>query len=467
MAIDWKSKAQDYKNDYLNDLKKLVSIDSSRDLDNATDEFPLGPGPAHALQQFLEFGDRDGFTTKNIDNVVGYIEYGSGDETMAILSHADEMPGGAGWDTNPFELKIDGDNAIGRGVSDDKGPGLAAYYGLKMLKDQGIEPQVKIRLIIGTDEECDWTGMKRYFEVEPTPSFGFSPDAEFPLINGEKGNVTIETHFDSNQSDGDNTLINFKAGLRENMVPRDAEAEVTAANVSNMADRFEQYLDKVPVTGSYEIEGDNIKLTIVGKAAHGMEPKNGINAGTYLADFLVDYSFDTSGANIINFIDEKLHDDSRAHKLGLNFTDDVMGELTMNVGLMNFSHKDGGMVNTNFRYPKGITTDTILAKMQDAADRFNGTTKQISQMDPHFVDENDPIVKKLMGIYREQTDLDDAQPEVVGGGTYARMMKRGVAFGALFPGAEDTMHQANEYSPVNDLILAMSIYGQSIYELSK
>ena len=46
-------------------------------------------------------------------------------------------------------------------------------------------------------------------------------------------------------------------------------------------------------------------------------------------------------------------------------------------------------------------------------------------------------------------------------------MKRGVAFGALFPGAEDTMHQANEFQNVNDLLMAMSIYGQSLYELTK
>jgi len=73
----------------------------------------------------------------------------------------------------------------------------------------------------------------------------------------------------------------------------------------------------------------------------------------------------------------------------------------------------------------------------------------------------------LMDVYRQQTGDMDAQPEVVGGGTYGRLMKRGVAFGALFPGTADTMHQADEFQPKADLLKAMAIYGQAIYELTK
>lgn len=39
--------------------------------------------------------------------------------------------------------------------------------------------------------------MDYYFENVglPLPDFGFSPDAEFPIINGEKGNITAYLHF--------------------------------------------------------------------------------------------------------------------------------------------------------------------------------------------------------------------------------------------------------------------------------
>lgn len=466
MAIDWQKLAQDYRDAYLADLKTLVSIDSSRDDSQATADYPLGPGPAKALIAFLDLAKRDGFTVKNLDNLVGYVEYGSGDQTLAILGHADVMPAGKGWSTDPFTLTAKDGKLYGRGTSDDKGPALAAYYGLKMLKDQGIDPKMKIRFIIGTDEESQWTGMTHYLDLEPAPTLGFSPDAEFPLINGEKGNVTFETHF-GGENAGAFVLQSFDSGLRENMVPRDAEAVVTVPDVAKLKTTFEMFLAHAPVTGDLTQEGTSVRLQVTGKAAHGMEPKNGINAGTYLATFLGQFEFGGDAADFLHLIANSLHDDSRAHRLGLNHTDPVMGDLTMNVGIMTFTAHQAGVVNTNFRYPTGTGAPQILAGLQRATAQMAVTIKQGREMVPHYVDPSDPIVATLMKVYREQTGDTTAQPEVVGGGTYGRLMKRGVAFGALFPGTTDTMHQADEFQPEADLLKAMAIYGQATYELTK
>ncbi|MFC6275794.1 dipeptidase PepV [Levilactobacillus tangyuanensis] len=466
MAIDWQKLAQEYRKDYLADLTTLVGIDSSRDDSLATDDFPLGPGPAKALNAFLGLAERDGFKTKNLDNLVGYVEYGEGDETLAILGHADVMPAGKGWHTDPFTLTAKDGKLFGRGTSDDKGPSLAAYYGLKMMKDQGILPKIKIRFIIGTDEESNWTGMNHYMAIEPAPTFGFSPDAEFPLINGEKGNVTFLSHFGGTNG-GDLTLREFDAGLRENMVPRDAEAVVEAGDNEQMASDFTAFLDEAPVTGDVDVTGNGLRFHVIGKAAHGMEPKNGINAGTYLATFLTGYAFGGDAANFLSFLAKDLHDDSRANKLGIAHTDPVMGDLTMNVGVMTFTAGDKGLVNTNFRYPTGTGADQIKAGLAKATANMNVTLEQGREMVPHYVDPDDPIVATLMNVYREQTGDTTAKPEVVGGGTYGRLMKRGVAFGALFPGTEDTMHQADEFQPEADLLKAMAIYGQAIYDLTK
>jgi acetylornithine deacetylase/succinyl-diaminopimelate desuccinylase-like protein len=143
-----------------------------------------------------------------------------------------------------------------------------------------------------------------------------------------------------------------------------------------------------------------------------------------------------------------------------------MGDVTMNVGIMSFNPTDGGLVNTNFRYPKGTDDQEILARLVAAAGKHNGKVSEIDHMGPHYVNPQDPIVKTLLNVYQEQSGEKAATPEVVGGGTYARLMDRGVAFGALFPGTADTMHQANEFQPVADLLKAMAIYGQSIYELA-
>lgn len=466
MALDWKKLAQTYRDDYVADLKTLVSIDSSRDDSLATEDYPLGPGPAKALAAFLDIAKRDGFTVKNLDNLAGYVEYGSGDQTLAILGHADVMPAGKGWSTDPFTLTAKDGNLYGRGTSDDKGPALAAYYGLRMLKDQGIEPKMTIRFIIGTDEESDWTGMNHYLAVEPAPTLGFSPDAEFPLINGEKGNVTFETHLKGTNG-GTLTLDEFDSGLRMNMVPRDAEATVTTENAAGLTTAFNAFVEQAPITGEATTTGQQVHFHVVGKAAHGMEPKNGINAGTYLATFLSNHDFGGDARNFLTLLATKLHDDSRAHKLGLAYTDKVMGDLTMNVGIMTFKAQEGGLINTNFRYPTGTGAAQILAGLQAATVGMAAQVDQGREMVPHYVDPSDPIVATLMDVYRQQTGDLTAQPEVVGGGTYGRLMKRGVAFGALFPGTQDTMHQADEFQPEADLLKAMAIYGQAEYELTK
>ena len=461
---DWMKAAQSQEKSYLKDLTNLLKIPSVRDDSAATDEYPLGPMPAKALQEFLKMAKQDGFRTKNIDNLVGYAEWGEGDETLAILAHLDVMPAGKGWDTDPFDPVIKDGNLYARGASDDKGPGMACYYALKYLKDQGVKFNKKVRFIVGTDEESNWTGMHRYFEVEPAPTMGFSPDAEFPVINGEKGQFSLLLDVPAGNS-GKTQLKSFQSGLRFNMVPREAVAEITVPDKEQVTSEFGQFIENNPVTGKVEETMDGLKLTVIGKAAHGMEPEKGINAGTYLATFLNKYDFAGGAASFISFLAQYLHLDTRMEKFDCSFTDDVMGELTMNAGILNYDEENGGKINMNFRYPKGITPDEIQAKVEKVTKALAITVNQGDGQLPHYVDPDDPIVKTLMEAYIDISGDQNAKPEVVGGGTYGRLMKRGVAFGALMPNTPNTMHQANEFQPVNDLITSMAIYMQAINNL--
>lgn len=147
------------------------------------------------------------------------------------------------------------------------------------------------------------------------------------------------------------------------------------------------------------------------------------------------------------------------------FTDPVMGELTMNAGILNFDQENGADIDMNFRFPKGITPDELEATVKQVTDQLGMTVAQGASQKPHYVDPDDPIVKTLMQAYIDQTGDTDAKPEVVGGGTYGRLMERGVAFGALMPQTPNTMHQANEYQPVADLIKSMAIYMEAINNL--
>lgn len=462
---DWMKAAEAQKENYLNDLVALMKIPSVRDDSAATDEYPLGPRPAQALKAFLEMAEQDGFKVKNIDNLVGYAEWGEGDETLAILAHLDVMPAGKGWDTDPFDPVIKDGNLYGRGASDDKGPGMAAYYALKYLKDQGVKFNKKVRFIVGTDEESNWTGMHRYFEVEPAPTLGFSPDAEFPVINGEKGQVSLLLDVPAGNGDASIQLVSFESGLRFNMVPREAVALIRTDNPQEVTNDFGHFIEENPVEGNIESTDKGLKITVIGKAAHGMEPEKGINAATYLAKFLNRYDFGGGAKSFIEFLADYLHLDTRMDGFNGAYTDPVMSELTMNAGILNFDADKGGHIDMNFRFPKGITPDKLEDTVKAIADKLQIKVTQGPSQAPHYVDPDDPIVKTLMQAYIDQTGDTDAKPEVVGGGTYGRLMKRGVAFGALMPHTPNTMHQANEYQPVNDLITSMAIYMEAINNL--
>lgn len=461
---DWMEKANAQKDDYLKDLTTLVKIPSVRDDSQATADAPLGPGPAKALHAFLEMAKKDGFRTKNIDNVVGYAEWGEGDETVAILAHLDVMPAGNGWDSDPFDPIIKDGNFIGRGSSDDKGPGLAAYYALKTLKDMGVKFHKKVRFVAGTDEENDWTGMTKYFETEPMPDLGFSPDAEFPVYNGEKGMFSIKLDM-AGGNEGDDVLKSFKSGLRFNMVPREADVVVEVEDNQAVMDAYTDFLDNNPVTGEAYEDKDGLHLEMIGKAAHGMEPEKGINAGTYMAKFLQQLKLGVNAKNFVDYIANYLHLDDRMKGFDGAFTDDVMGDLTMNAGIMNFDGQKGGHLDMNFRFPKGITPDDILNKVKPVAADFNIDAHYDTFHAPHFVSPDDPMVKTLMKSYIDVTGDKDAKPECIGGRTFGQLIDNGVAFGALMPDTPNTMHQANEYQPVDDLVKSMAIYMQAIHDL--
>ncbi|MCK8617276.1 dipeptidase PepV [Fructobacillus sp. M158] len=466
--VDWQLKAKEEEAAYLANLADYLAIPSVRDDQQATEAAPLGPGPKAALTHILSLADRDGFTTKNIDNVVGYIEIGPEDseEYVALLAHVDVMPAGEGWDTDPFTAVIEDGKVIARGASDDKGPGLAAYYAFKMIRDLDLPLKRRVRLIFGTDEENDWTGMTRYFEVEPAPAFGFSPDAEYPIINGEKGNVQVNVT--AAGTNGDKAqLLNFESGLRTNMVPGVARATVAGLDFDKVDEAFEAYLKAHPqIHGKVSLDGDEVSFELIGKQVHGSLPETGENAGTYLAHFLEQYDFGASAAGFLAYLGTWSHDDPTGRQLGVAFQDDVMGALSMNVGIIRFDEENGAFINYNFRYPKGISPDFIRGKLAEAVENWPhkaeiGGHAQV----PHYVAPEDPVVQTLLNIYHEQTGLP-AHDQVIGGGTYGRLMERGVAFGALFPDSPETMHQVNEFALVDDLVRSMGIYGQAIVELA-
>ncbi|CAM3320530.1 dipeptidase PepV [Vagococcus fessus] len=469
MTINWREEVEARKDDLFKDLFDLLSIPSVREDDKATEDAPVGPGPKAALLRFLEIGERDGFKSKNIENIAGHLEFGEGDETMGIFGHVDVVPVGTGWDTDPFTPVIKDGKLFARGSSDDKGPSVAAYYALKMIKELGLPVSKRVRFIIGTDEESGWQCMDRYMEVEEKPDFGFAPDAEFPIINGEKGNASINLEFNGTTS-GVYQLTSFKSGLRVNMVPESATAVIEVSDeeaAAKMEVDFIDFAEKNPISGSVELDGKTVTVIVKGKSAHGASPKSGINGGTYLAAFLSNFAFEGDAKAFLNTITASIHEDTTGGKLGIAHTDDIMGELTVNAGLFSFvAGEEGNYVTLNIRYPKGTTADDMKVKLEELVSSVGGSVVVSKASQPHYVPEDDELVKTLLAVYTEHTGLE-GKGKVIGGGTFGRILERGVAFGAMFPHSVDTMHQANEFMAVDDIINATVIYADAIYRLIK
>jgi succinyl-diaminopimelate desuccinylase len=98
------------------------------------------------------------------------------------MGHLDVVPVGDGWTHGPFNPVIENGKLYGRGVNDDKGPTMAAFYAMRALKEMNVPLKRKIRLILGTDEESGMRCIKHYLTKYDPPVIGFAPDATFPLI---------------------------------------------------------------------------------------------------------------------------------------------------------------------------------------------------------------------------------------------------------------------------------------------
>ena len=462
MNIDFKQEVLNHKEDLLKDLFELLSVRSILGTD-ITEETPFGSGPREALDLILSFGERDGYKTKLVENKAGHIEVGQGEELFGILGHVDVVPVvEADWTSHPFKPEIRDGKIFARGSLDDKGPTMAAYYAVKLLDKLGVKWNKRVRVIVGSDEETGFRCVEAYFKHEEQPASGFTPDAMFPLVYAEKARATFDHKLKFVDEDGQYNykLVKFNGGQVLNMVVASAKAELEG-EASDIKEKFENFLAQEKLEGEVEV-GNTIKLTLKGKAAHGSTPQYGINGATKLAEFLSTLGLDNNGKNFVDYIVEKLANDPFGEKLGINYSDDEMGEATYNYGILEYDlERKIGLVSTDCRHPKKF----------DLVDRLNGIKvdnidiEVTSTKEAHYVPKDDELVTTLMDVYRKHTGDTKNDAFVLGGGTYARCLKKGVAFGLLFPGKEDTMHQANEYLEIEDLLLATAIYAEGIYKL--
>lgn len=433
------------KSDYLESLKTIVSYPSV--LNEGENGTPFGQSIQNVLEKMLEITRSLGFKTY-IDpkGYYGYAEIGQGEELLAVLCHLDVVPAGdlSDWETPPFEATIKDGWIHGRGVQDDKGPSLAALYAVKALMDAGVTFNKRIRFIYGTDEETLWRCMARYNELEETATLGFAPDSSFPLTYAEKGLLQIKLHGSGSQE------LAIEAGEAFNVVP--AKASYTG----NLADSLEVELK----TQAFEYERTADTVTVIGVPKHSKDAAEGVNAIVRLATGLNPLIHHSA----IQFIAEAVREDATGSRLFGEISDEPSGTLSFNVSGLSLD-QDKSEIRIDMRIPVLADKDKLVQELSQIAEEYQLRYEEFDYLAPLYVPLDSELVSTLMAVYKEKTN-DNSPAVSSGGATFARTMPNCVAFGALFPGALQTEHQANERTVIEDLYKAMDIYAETIYRLA-
>jgi succinyl-diaminopimelate desuccinylase len=88
-------------------------------------------------------------------NLVAVLEGETRRPTLWILAHTDVVPPGdlQLWSGDPWEVRVEGDKLIGRGVEDNQAGMVSALLAVKAFKESGVMPRVAIGLVLVADEE--------------------------------------------------------------------------------------------------------------------------------------------------------------------------------------------------------------------------------------------------------------------------------------------------------------------------
>lgn len=444
-------KILDYSEEILKDLNEMIKIRSVSGKDKIA--------ASKALDYILKRAEGMGFKTKNIDGIAGHAEYGEGGETVAVLAHVDVVPAGDGWSVEPYQLTEKNGRLYGRGVVDDKGPAVAALYCLKALKDNGIIPKRRIRLIFGAAEEIGMEDMKIYFSKEEMPIMSFTPDAEYGICCCEKGIMQIEV---SSQRHDGTTLTAFSAGSAINAVPSKAEALIDCTE--NEDHQLRRFADAKPGEYDFIYTMDGLRIAAKGKAAHASTPDEGLNCATHLIRILAANFGQLVLGSVCSFIDDAIGLETNGASLGISCSDKESGALTVNVGIVEINEKSSRAL-IDIRYPVTADSDEIFTKISERASYEGLITKMVNHELPLYVSEDMPVIGLLKSAYKEITG-EDAKIYSTGGGTYARTLgNRGVAFGPVFEGDTSNIHDADESIGKENFFKHSQICLQAIYNL--
>ena len=432
------------------DIARLVAINSVEG--EPEPGAPFGPGPRAALTLGLQIARELGLEAVDCEGKIGYAALGEGEQYLATITHLDVVPTGDGWKEDPFIMREREGYIIGRGVMDDKGPSVLCLYALKYLKERNIPLRYPVRALLGANEETGMKDVEYYLANYPAPLFCFSPDANFPLCNGEKGiyHGRILSKLPLGQ------IVDIRGGVAANAIPDKAEAWVKAAALA-----------PTEQVEAEETEPGLCHLTAHGIGGHASMPEGTVNAIALIVDYLLENNIPSEEElPYFRFI-ARLHAATDGSGLGLQSSDEAFTPLTSVGGKITTA--DGRITQTvDCRYGLTVTGEKITQTLRNLA----GDAAEIAvdaDAAPFYVGLDNPAVKACIESYN-LVNGENARHYTIGGGTYARHFPNAVAFGPEhperpYPAFCGPIHGIDEAARLSDFLEALKIYIVALLQL--
>lgn len=453
--------------------------------------------PPHEDKHIIAFGAlvegmaKDfGLQYRNVDNRIFEVKLpGSGPEEFGILTHADVVPVVAdewvlddGTRLDPFKLTRVGGNLYGRGSIDDKGSIATVLFAMKAVKDSGLPLARTIRLMIETTEETGGDAMKYYRAKTALPEYNIVLDSKYPAVVAEKGSGALRASFPlSPAANPGATAITAMAGAASaNAVPQTATARLQGGNLADVAARLNAakgaFVAKYqPQGGAFSIDvaqdGGAVVVKVTGASAHGSRPEEGVNPLPRLALFLKEsgVALAPNGyAQAVRYLTDLYGVDYLGRTLGLAYSDDFMGPLTLSPNLIR--EKDGKVdVLVNVRMPRGSTPEALTQATSAKIKAWGaqaGVAVEVDHQQGNWMarDPKGAWLATLLNTFGDTTGLE-AKPVPTAGSTTAKLMPNAINFGPAMPGKKYTAHNAKEFKEVADLDADMQMFTEMLVRI--